>query len=372
MSGSEDFKVQGSEPGFRAWSSSGFTVKGLLLAGGFATRLRPLSCSKPKLLFPVVGVPLIDLMLTWLKSGGVDETILAVNHLSEKLRLEIGEERLGSKVLFSVEREPLGTAGPIRLAKEMLDVGGSFVVVNGDIVSNIDLAEMAKAHEDHSAIATVALVSVKDARQYGSVTIGEDGLISEFEEKKPGRIRSGLVNAGAYVLSKDILDYIPERGPASLERDAFPKLAEKGLIRGWKHRGYWYDIGRISEYRRANMELLGRSQMREGERTRNDLRDGRAIPPLHVGNSARFGKKVQLGPNCILSERVTVGDRSNIRNSIVFEDTTIGNECTLDGALVGERVAIGNRSKIGRGAIIAGEISLPHGSVAKPGAVILS
>jgi len=370
--GSEDFKVQGSQPGFPAWSSSGFTLRGLLLAGGYATRLRPLSCSKPKLLFPIVGVPLIDLMLTWLKRGGVDETILAVNHLSEKLRLEIGEERLGSKVLFSVEKEPLGTAGPIRLAREMLGTGGPFIVVNGDIVSDIDLAEMVKAHQDHSPIATVALVSVKDPRQYGSVTTTKDGLISKFEEKKPGRIRSGTINAGAYVLSPDVLDYIPDGGAVSLERDAFPKLAEKGLIRGWKHHGYWYDIGRISEYRRANMELLGRSQMRASGGTRNNLRDGRAIPPLHVGNSARLGKKVQLGPSCILSERVTVGDRSKVRNSIVFEDTTIGNECTLDGTLVGERVAVGNRSKIGRGTIIAGEISLPDGSVVKPGSVILS
>jgi NDP-sugar pyrophosphorylase family protein len=311
-------------------------------------------------------------MLAWLKRGGVDETILAVNHLSEKLRMDIGEERLGSKVLFSVEREPLGTAGPIRLAREMLGTRGSFVVVNGDIVSGIDLAEMVKAHQDHSAVATVALVSVRDPRQYGSVTMTKDGLISKFEEKKPGRIRSGLINAGAYVLSPDVLDYIPGGGPASLERDAFPKLAEKGLIRGWKHPGYWYDIGRISEYRRANMELLGGSQMREIEGKRHDLRDGRAIPPLHVGNGVRFGKEVQLGPSCILSERVTVGDRSKVRNSIVFEDTTIGDECTLDGTLVGERVAIGNRSKIGRRTIIAGEISLPDGSVVKPGSVILS
>jgi NDP-sugar pyrophosphorylase family protein len=311
-------------------------------------------------------------MLTWLKSGGVNETILAVNHLSEKLRMEIGEERLGSKVLFSVEKDPLGTAGPIRLAREMLGTGTSFVAVNGDIVSDIDLAEMVKAHQDHSAVATVALVSVKDPRQYGSVTMARDGLISKFEEKKPGRIRSGLINAGAYVLSPDVFDYIPDRGAASLERDTFPKLAEKGLIRGWKHHGYWYDIGRISEYRRANMELLAKSRVRESEGKRNDLRDGRAVPPLHVGNGVRFGKKVQLGPNCILSERVTVGDRSNVRNSIVFEDTTIGNECALDGALVGERVAIGSRSKIGRGTIIAGEISLPDGSVVKPGSVVLS
>lgn len=346
-------------------------VKGLILAGGFATRLRPLSCSKPKLLFPVVGVPLIDLLIRWLKNGGVNETVLAVNHLSEKLKLEVGEERLGSKMLLSVEREPLGTAGPIRLAREMLGVGRPFVVVNGDIVSNIDLGEMVKVHEGRSAIATVALVPVKDPRQYGSVTVAADGRISKFDEKKLGPIRASPINAGAYVLSPDIMDYIPSQGPASLEREVFPRLAEKGFIWAWEHHGYWYDIGRIPEYRTANMKLLSESEKHDRANANRYL-GVRAIDPVHVGDGSSFDGSVQLGPNCILSERVTVGDGSTVRDSIVFEDTVIGRECTLNGALVGERVIIGRRSKVGRGAILAGEISIPDGSVVKPGSVVLA
>src|SRR5215467_10946864 len=95
-------------------------MKGLILAGGYATRLRPLSCSKPKLLFPIVGVPLVDLMITWLRTAGVDEVILAVNHLADQLKIQVGEKRNGSKITYSVEREPLGTGGPIRLAKDIL------------------------------------------------------------------------------------------------------------------------------------------------------------------------------------------------------------------------------------------------------------
>lgn len=347
-------------------------MKGLILAGGFATRLRPLSCSKPKLLFPVVGVPLIDLMIGWLKNGAVTEVILAVNHLSERLKLEVGEERLGSRIIFSVERDPLGTAGPILLAREMLRTDPSFVAVNGDIVSNIDLGAMLRAHEDRSGVATVALVPVKDPRQYGSVTVGAGGRIAKFEEKKVGRVGPGLVNAGVYVLSSEVMDYIPHKGPVSLERDVFPRLVEKGLIWSWKHRGYWYDIGRISEYRRANMILLSESSKHGRARANSELKEVLRVDPVHVGTGSSFGRRVRLGPNCILSERVRVDDSSTVKNSIVFEDTSIGEGCAVDGAMVGERVFIGKGSKIGRGAVIAGEISVPDGSVVKPGSVILA
>jgi len=135
-------------------------MRGLILAGGFATRLRPLSCSKPKLLFPIVGVPLVELMARWLSSGGVEQIILAVNHLSERLRIEVGQSVGGATVTFSVEELPLGTAGPIRLAANILDKDEPFFVINGDIVSNIDIRGMLALHQEKNADATIALVSV--------------------------------------------------------------------------------------------------------------------------------------------------------------------------------------------------------------------
>ncbi len=347
-------------------------MKGLILAGGFATRLRPLSCSKPKLLFPIVGVPLIDFMIPWLMSGGVVETILAVNHLSERLRQEIGEERLGSKVFLSVESEPLGTAGPIRLAQERLMGNGPFVVANGDIVSNIDLKKMIEEHHRSSAIATIALVSVKDQRQFGSVAVEADGQISKFEEKKQEGSGSGLVNAGIYVLSEEVMDYVPGTGHSSLERDVFPMLAAKGLVHGWQHTGYWYDIGRISEYLRANMELLAsnnRARDFDGDKAGHEVK---IMQPIHVGREVNLGREIQLGPKCILSDRVRIGNGTIVKDSIVFEDTMIGSRCALEGALVGEKVVVGDGSHIGRGTIIAGQISIPEGSDLRPGSIVLS
>ena len=158
-------------------------LRGLILAGGFATRLRPLSCSKPKLLFPIVGTPLVESMARWLSSGGVDQIILAVNHLSDKLKIEVGHDVAGVTVKFSVEETPLGTAGPIRLAANLLGKDGPFFVTNGDIVSDIEIRGMLAMHEETNAEATMAVVSVRDPSPYGSVLTDSNGKVKKFEEK---------------------------------------------------------------------------------------------------------------------------------------------------------------------------------------------
>src|SRR5437667_3074644 len=158
-------------------------LRDLILAGGFATRLRPLSCSKPKLLFPIVGMPLVESMARWLSSGGVDRIILAVNHLSDKLKIEVGHRVAGVTIEFSVEETPLGTAGPVRLASNLLSGDDPFFVTNGDIVSNIDIRRMLVMHEETRADATIALVSVRDPSPYGSVLTDSNGTVKKFEEK---------------------------------------------------------------------------------------------------------------------------------------------------------------------------------------------
>lgn len=346
-------------------------MKALILAGGYATRLRPLSCSKPKLLFPVVGVPLIDLMISWLKEGGIREVVLAVNHLSERLRVEVGERRLGSKVILSVEESPLGTAGPIRLAKDLLD-DEPFVVANGDLVSDISLKEMVRLHQSREATATVSLVAVSDPKHYGSVAVDSQGRITKFEEKTRTRSRSHLINAGAYVFDPSIIDRIPTARPVSIEDAIFPALAAERKLWGSKHHGYWYDIGRIPEYVMANKELLERFH---GSRqsSQSEIRHNATVrQPSYIGEGSAFQKGAQLGPGAILSRGVVVGEEATVRDSIIFENTTIGRECVVDGALVGERVTVGAQSRIGHGSIIAGHVNIPDRSVIKQNAVILN
>ncbi len=157
-------------------------LKALILAGGFATRLRPLSCSKPKLLFPIVGTPLIDYMSDWLDRGNVEELILAVNHLSDKLRMEVAARKMGNRMVLSVEETPLGTGGPLRLATGMMSGREPVIVVNGDIVSDIDLKGLTRAHLASGAEATLAVFSVRDTRPFGLVTLDSGDHIIGFEE----------------------------------------------------------------------------------------------------------------------------------------------------------------------------------------------
>ena len=346
-------------------------MKALVLAGGYATRLRPLSCSKPKLLFPVVGVPLIDLMVTWLKEGGVREVILAVNHLAERLRMEVGERRLGSRVVLSVEENPLGTAGPIRLAKDLLD-DEPLVVVNGDIVSDISLKGMVRSHLERGANATVSLVTVPDPKPYGSVTIDSRGRITSFEEKTRGVTGPHLVNAGAYILDPAIIERIPAARQISLEKTIFPELARQGNMWGWRHEGYWYDIGRVPNYVHANRELLERFHGGPSWRSEGFRQDGFVRQPSYLGEGSTFQKGAQLGPGAILSRGVVIGEGAVVKESIIFENTTVGRECLVDGALIGERVTVEARARVGRGAIIAGEVNIPAGSTIKQNAVILN
>ncbi len=348
-------------------------MKGLILAGGFATRLRPLSCSKPKLLFPVLGVPLVDRMIGWMKHAGIDEVILAVNHLSERLRLEVGEVRLGARVRLSVEREPLGTGGPIRLAGRLFG-SDDFVVVNGDIVSDIDLQAMARTHVDRSATVTMALATVSDPTRFGSVVLGPNQRIASFDEKSPARSSSTLINAGVYIFSKQALDYIPSSGPVSLERTVFPKLVKEGRLWGWKHKGFWYDIGRIPDYVKANMQLLqiSSSEDRGTAQRARKFRNSMLIAPSYVGKASRLGPRAIVGPNAVLSERVTVADDATVRNSIVFEDSIIGEGCKVEGALIGERVVIGKRCRIESGAVVAGQVSVHEGSIVRRDEVVLA
>jgi mannose-1-phosphate guanylyltransferase len=308
-------------------------------------------------------------MAGWLSSSGVDQIILAVNHLSDRLKIEIGHSVGGVTVAFSVEEAPLGTAGPIRLAASLLSKDDPFFVMNGDIVANIDIRGMLAMHEKKKADATIALVSVPDPSPYGSVLTDSNGMVRQFEEKSSVLSATSQVNAGVYVLSSGVIDSIPVGRSVSLERDVFPKLVRNGRMQAWMHDGFWYDIGRVSEYVRANKELLEKQELEAGPDNRQN--EGGIVRPSHLGTRARLGVGTTVGPFTILSDNVTVGDEAIVRNSIVFEETTIGEKTIVEDAVIGERVVIGKGSRIGRGSIIAGQLSVPAGSVVSPNSVIL-
>ena len=347
-------------------------MKGLILAGGYATRLRPLSCSKPKLLFPVVGIPVIDLMASWFVRGGVRDVILAVNHLSENLKAELESRRLGPSITFAVEKRPMGTGGPIKLASSFLGVNQPFVVANGDIVSNIDLGRVVKAHLRSQVDATVVLASVSDPQNYGSVSLDTHDRITEFREKS-GDIRGkSWINAGVYVLNPKVMDLIANHRKVSLEREIFPQLARNLKMLGWKHKGFWYDIGKIRDYVQANREILTSLGPNAFGRRSKILKVNNLKRPYYASKTAVVHKTAKIGPYAILSDRVRVARGAVVQNSIIFEETRIGEECRVDGSVIGERVNIGRKTKVGKGSVIAGEINIADGTVIRSGSTVLN
>jgi mannose-1-phosphate guanylyltransferase len=343
----------------------------LILAGGFATRLRPLSCSKPKLLFPLVGTPLMDRMMQWLAAGNVREVILAVNHFSDKLRMEVAARKLGDRVALSVEEAPLGTGGPLRLAEPLLSDEDPVVVVNGDVASDIDLESLTTAHLRGGADATISVFSVKDTRPFGLVTLDSKDQIVRFEEKSPANKGPGWINAGIYVLNPSVIEMIPRGRAVSLEQEIFPVLAERRKLRGWKHSGFWYDIGKIQDYVTANMELLAKPGYLQGGSNESASNAG-VEQPSYLGLDCIVEEDAKVGPHTILSPKVRVRRGATIRDSIVFEESVLGENCRVEGSVIGEATTIGKGAVVGKGSVIAGEVVVPEGTIVDPRSKVLN
>jgi mannose-1-phosphate guanylyltransferase len=311
-------------------------------------------------------------MTKWYSRGGVTEVILAVNHLSDRLRVEVGRRKLETKTLLSVEETPLGTGGPISLAKPMLNKDEPLIVANGDVISDIDLRGLIAAHARSGAEATIALVSMEDQRPFGSATLDESDQIVGFAEKSETHQGRGWINAGVYALNFAVVQMIPNGRPVSLEREVFPRLASQGKMRGWKHTGFWYDIGKIPDYIIANRQLLQRAEFRETTNAKPSMLRGKIREPSYVGVGCTIDDSVELGPYTILSERVNVKSGAEVSETIVFEQTTLGEDCTIEDSLIGEGVTVGKEARIGKGSIVAGQVIVPDRVVIRPGSMILN
>jgi mannose-1-phosphate guanylyltransferase len=330
-------------------------VKALILAGGFATRLRPLSCARPKTLFPIVNKPLLTWIFEGLSEGGVTEAILAVNALTQFHIRQQKPSKCGLKVRFSIDppKKPLGTGGPIKKAEKLLGRDEPFIVLNGDIFADIDYKKLLEVHKKNKATATMALCCVKDPCSFGVVELQGD-VIKRFVEKPPkGQEPSNLINAGAYVLSPEIFDYIPEGKACSIEREVFPKLVEAKKLAGCSINGLWMDIGKPHEYLQANMTVLDAI----GSKIEKPKPDGFKVnDPVAFDSGITIGEKSIIGPYAVIGKNAKIGKHVTISNSVIFPDVEIHDGATIEGAIVGESVHVGKNAKLEKGCIV-GDLS---------------
>jgi len=329
-------------------------LKAVILAGGFGTRLRPLSCTRPKLLFPVGNKPLLDWKLERLAKSGIKEVILAVNYMAEAFIQRYGDSAYGMKLFYSREEKPLRTGGPIKNAEELIGREEIFLVLNGDILTNLDYSKLVKEHREKDATATIALYHVEDPSRYGVAELTEKNRVVRFVEK-PVREKapSNLINAGVYVLEPEIFDYIPKGQPVSIEREVFPKLADEQKLYGYPFEGLWTDIGKPEDYLKANellldveikKSLLGRcARLGSGVKIKD---------PIVIGEKAVIGEKSKIGPYVAIGEHVILGKEVHVQNSVIFSGAVISDFTTVKNSIIGEDVTVGSRVKIGQGCII--------------------
>jgi mannose-1-phosphate guanylyltransferase len=218
-------------------------MQAVILVGGEGTRLRPLTSTVPKPVVPLVDRPLIVHMLDWLKRHRVEDVVLCCGYLATSLRNVLGDgSQLGMRLRFVEEPEPRGTAGALKYAEELLE--DRFLMLNGDVLTDIDLSAQLEQHERTGAVGTLALVGVPDPTAYGLVRLHDDRSVREFVEKPPAdQIDTHLISAGAYVLERRVLELIAPDQPVSIEREVWPRLVGEGLYGFPADRAYWLDIG---------------------------------------------------------------------------------------------------------------------------------
>jgi mannose-1-phosphate guanylyltransferase len=308
-------------------------VQAIVLVGGEGTRLRPLTATVPKPALTLVDRPFLAYMIEWLAGHGVTEAVLACGFLPDVLREALAgeEERAGVSIRYVVEPERRGTAGAIRFAADELGdrLDRRFLALNGDVLTDLDLTALLRAHAERDARATIALHPVEDASAYGLVHSDSDGAVLEFLEKA-GEAVPGEINAGMYVLERSVLDLIPSGEEVSIERDVFPLLAGGGLS-GLRLDGYWMDIGTPERYLQASWDILEQ---------RVETRVQPTAPGMLVGPGAEVAAGATIGPRAVLGRGCRVADGAEIRDSVVLDGCVVGEGATIIGSILSAGVEV--------------------------------
>jgi mannose-1-phosphate guanylyltransferase len=356
-------------------------VQAVILVGGEGTRLRPLTSTVPKPIVPLVDRPFMAYMLEWLRRHDVDDVVMAMGYLATAVQNVLGDgSAYGLRIRYVEEPEPLGTGGALKFAESLLDE--RFLMLNGDVLSDMDLSAQVAEHERTGAKATLALVPVEDPSAYGLVYRDDDGAVREFVEKPSLDTAEGnLISAGAYVLERSILDLIDTDRNVSIEREIWPQLVGDGLY-GYAHDAYWLDIGTPERYLKATFDII------EGN-VRTEVADklgqgyisvadgvqaeGRIIPPAVVQSRCTIGDGAHVGALVVLGDGVDVGAGTSIERAVVLQGAEIGEDCVLRDCVVAAGTRIGARTHISGGAVLGEGVTvgadnvLTHGARVFPG-----
>jgi mannose-1-phosphate guanylyltransferase/phosphomannomutase len=349
------------------------------MAGGEGTRLRPLTSNQPKPMVPVVGKPCMEHILELLRDHGLNEVIVTVAFLPQAIRSYFGEgETLGMQIGYSVEESPLGTAGSVRLAAKQLDE--TFLVISGDALCDVDLTALVDFHKENGAAVTIGLKSVENPLEFGIVVTDEEGRIERFLEKPSwGQVFSDTINTGIYVLEPEVLKHVPADRPYDFSKELFPYLLEMGRpLYGYVMDGYWQDIGNLDQFRQANFDALEEKVRLNipGIRIRGNVWLGEGVEiadleqiegPAYIGNYCRVAPDAHVGAHSVLSNSVTLRERTRVTRSVIDASTHIGRNSLIEGAILGRSCDIRAHVRIHEGVAIGDEVTIGAETVVMPG-----
>ena len=371
-------------------------MKAILLLGGFGTRLRPLTNDTPKQMLPVCGRPMIEWVCEHLARHGVSELMLSLGYRAEAFTDAYPDGRIGRlRYQVAVEPEPLGTAGAVRFAAEASGITGDFLVLNGDVLTDLDMSALVSFHTEVGAEATIALQPVADPTPYGLVAADAAGRVQSFSEKPAPDAapasgpqgRQPTISAGTYVLTPAVLDRIPAGRAVSIEREVFPQLVADQALWAMTSDTYWLDTGTPQQYLAANLDILEgrRPSARVVDSVRVDgspsdgagtgIRDpaswadgmaavsARGIHPEAQARTSVIGRRCEIGPGAVV-QRSVLGDGCRIAPGAIVIDSALGADVTVGaGAMLSGFSVIGSGEQIAPGAVLRAQRQpLPTGN----------
>jgi len=362
-------------------------VQAVIMAGGEGARLRPLTCDLPKPMAPVANRPIMEHIVRLLRRLGVSQAFATLHYLADEVEGYFGDgSEFGMRLEYSVEDVPLGTAGSVRRLRDAgragvgaLALEGTFVVISGDALTDLDLRPAVDFHRERGAVATLVLTRVPDPLEYGVVILDEAGQVQRFLEKpSAGEVFSDTVNTGIYILEPEVLERVEPERPFDFSKDLFPLLLSQGeMLCGYVAEGYWTDIGTLEQYRRANQDcLLGKvrvdlpeEQLGEGIWVGDDTRvdpSARLEGPVLIGHGCSIGAGAQVGPLSVVGDNCVVEAGAQIEHSVVWSGTYLGEASRVKAATVCRKVVAKRNVTINEGAVVGDRCLLEEGTTVMP------
>lgn len=329
-------------------------IRALILAGGYGTRLRPLTLSRPKPLVEFANKSILLHQMEALVDAGVEQIVLAVSYQAKDMERALSEQavKLGVKLMFSHETEPLGTAGPLALSRDILSSSPEpFFVLNSDVICDFPFKDLINYHRGHGKEGTILVTKVDEPSKYGVVIYNEDGQIQSFVEK-PQEFISNKINSGIYILNPFVLNRIELR-PTSIEKEVFPHMALDGQLHAMELKGFWMDVGQPKDYLEGLSLYLASLRQKDSKL----LYEGPGV----VGNvlvdpSARIGEGCRIGPDVTIGPDVVIEDGTCIKRSAILSSARVRQHANLDGCIVGWRSTVGRWVRVDQTSVLGEDV----------------